>query len=155
VTTWSESDLEDALDGSDASVSRGTSAPNADDTNRSASMQAVARGETERGRMNQTERRWAHRLGASDDVLDWWYESYRVRYGDSGYHTPDFLVLRTDGSIEVHEVKAHCTDAGRTRFKAGASTHWCFRWLMVVQKGKRQPWKVKYDTVGKAGAPFL
>jgi len=124
-------------------------------TRRSASMQAVAKGETERGRMNQTESRWARLLDAHEDVLDWWYESYRVRYGDRGYHTPDFLVLRMDGSVEVHEVKAHCTDAGRTRFKAAAETHWCFRWIMVVQKGKRQPWTVKYDTSDQDGSPFI
>jgi len=124
-------------------------------TRRSASMQAVAKGETDRGRMNQTEARWAAVLDAHEDVLDWWYESYRVRYGDSGYHTPDFLVLRMDGSVEVHEVKAHCTDAGRTRFKAAANEHWLFRWIMVVQKGKRQPWTVKYDTGDQDGSPYI
>jgi len=124
-------------------------------TRRSASMQAVAKGETERGRMNQTESRWARILDAHEDVLDWWYESYRVRYGDRGYHTPDFLVLRMDGSVEVHEVKAHCTDAGRTRFKAAASEHWLFRWIMVVQKGKRQPWECKYDTSDQDGSPYI
>jgi len=124
-------------------------------TRRSAPMRAVAKGETERGRMNNTESRWAAVLEAHEDVLDWWYESYRVRYGGSGYHTPDFLVLRMDGSVEVHEVKAHCTDAGRTRFKAAAETHWCFRWVMVVQKGRRQPWQCKYDTGDQDGAPFL
>jgi len=149
-------DLSDDCSVQDAGASSDTGQGQQDgQTRRSASMQAVAKGETERGRMNQTESRWARLLDAHGDVLDWWYVSYRVRYGDSGYHTPDFLVLRMDGSVEVHEVKAHCTDAGRTRFKAAANEHWLFRWIMVVQKGKRQPWTVKYDTSDQDGSLFI
>ena len=133
----------------------GTPGPSQDDTKRSPMMQGVAKGQTARGRMNATEARWARLLDACDEVEKWWYEEVRFRYGDSGYATPDFMVLRTDGFIEIHEVKAYMTDAGRTRFKASAKAMWPFRWLMLVQKGKTQPWQCRYDTADKDGAPYL
>lgn len=126
------------------------------DTKRSASMRAVARGQTERGRMNQTEARWARILDASEHVAEWWYEERKFRYGaDNAWHTPDFVVLRSDGRMEVHEVKAFCTDAGRTRFKAAAGRAWEYRWIMVEQRSKTSPWTVKYDTTGEDGHPFI
>ena len=126
-----------------------------DASRRSPMMQGVAKGSTERGRMNATEGRWARILDACDEVEQWWYEEVRFRYGDSGYATPDFMVLRANGFIEIHEVKAFCTDAGRTRFKASADRMWPFRWLMFVQAGKTQPWRCKYDTSSEDGAPYI
>jgi hypothetical protein len=154
---WSESDLEDALDGSDASVSnRGQPAPDADDTNRSASMQAVAKGSSPRGEMNDTERRWARLLEESEHVAAWKYEEEGYRYGaNDSTHWPDFWVMREDGRIEIHEIKGYVKDAGRLRFLSCADRHPEYRWVMVVQKGKRQPWEVKYDTAGEDGSPFL
>ena len=133
----------------------GTPGPSQGDTKRSKMMQGVARGSTSRGRMNATETRWARLLDACDEVEEWWYEEVRFRYGDSGYHTPDFMILRTDGHLEIHEVKGHCTDAGRTRFKASAKSMWPFRWILVVQQGKTQPWQCRYDTADKDGSPYL
>ena len=162
---WTESDL-DNLPG-DATVA-GQDAPVQDDgsynkneradeqTNRSPALQGIARGSTPRGEMNNTEQRWARRLDASDQVLWWAYETVRVRYGEKGWHSPDFVVLRLDGSLEVHETKGgHMTDAGRTRFKAGARAFPVARWLMVMQAGKRQPFECKYDTSDEQGDPFL
>ena len=134
----------------------GTPGPSKDDTKRSKMMQGVARGSTSRGRMNATEARWARVLDACDEVEEWWYEERKFRYGEgNAWHTPDFVVLRTDGHMEVHEVKGHCTDSGRTRFKAAAGRAWEYRWIMVVQKGKTQPWQCRYDTSGEDGAPYL
>jgi len=106
--------------------------------------------------MNNTEARWAQLLDASEDVLWWAYEVIRIRYGDEGHHSPDFVLVRLDGSLEVHETKGgHMTDAGRTRFKAAARALPVARWLMVMQTGKRQPWECKYDTADEDGDPFL
>jgi hypothetical protein len=106
--------------------------------------------------MNNTERRWARLLDASDAVLWWAYETVRIRYGDGGWHSPDFILCRLDGSLEVVETKGgHMTDAGRTRFKAAARAFPVARWLMVMQKGKRQPWTVKYDTGDQDGSPYI
>lgn len=156
VTASSIDEIKEAIEG-DASVSdRGQSAPDADDTNRSASMQAVAKGGTERGEMNQTEQRWARRLEASEHVVSWKYEEEGYRYGAEDHtHWPDFWVQRQDGSIEIHEVKGYVKDAGRLRFLACADRHPEYRWMMVVQSSRQQAWECKYDTVGKSGRPFV
>jgi len=157
MTTWSESDLEDALDGSDASVSdRGQRAPDADDTNRSASMQAVAKGETPRGEMNATERRWATLLDANEYVHAWKYEEKGYRYGaNDSTHWPDFWLIREDGKTEIHEVKGYVKEPGRLRFLACADRHPEHRWIMVVQSSPQQGWSCKYDTAGEGGHPFI
>jgi len=147
-------DIQDAIRG-DASVSDpGDSGTQ--DSKRSASMQAVARGSTGRGDLNQTEKRWAARLELSEHVEAWKYEEHGFRYGaNDSTHWPDFWVMREDGRIEIHEVKGYVKDAGRLRFLACADRHPEYRWIMVVQKGKRQPWTCKYDTQSKDGAPIL
>ena len=152
---WTESDL-DNLPGDATVAGRGQSGEDADETKRSPALQGIARGSTPRGEMNNTEQRWARRLDASEEVLWWAYETLRVRYGEKGWHSPDFVVLRLDGSLEVHETKGgHMTDAGRTRFKAAARAFPVCRWLMVMQRGKRQAWGCKYDTGEEGGAPFI
>jgi len=151
---WSEGDLDEALQG-DATVQDEVGEAE-DTTNRSPALQGIAKGSTPRGQMNNTERRWAQRLDASGEVLWWAYETVRIRYGEGGWHSPDFVLCRLDGSLEVHETKGgHMTDAGRTRFKAAAKALPVARWLMVMQRGKRQPWKLKYDTASEEGAPFV
>jgi hypothetical protein len=151
---WSEGDLDEALQG-DATVQDEVGEAE-DMTNRSPALQGIAKGSTPRGEMNNTERRWARRLDASEEVLWWAYETIRVRYGDGGWHSPDFVLCRLDGSLEVHETKGgHMTDAGRTRFKAAAGAFPVARWLMMMQAGKRQPWVCRYDTAGEEGAPFV
>jgi len=118
-------------------------------------MQAVAKGSTPREEMNQTEKRWAQVLDHTERVVWWSYEVVRVRYGDGAYHSPDFLCLLSDGALVVTEVKAHCTDAGRTRFKAAAGQVPVLRWVMVVQPSPQQAWECKYDTGGEDGHPFI
>lgn len=156
MTTWTESDLNDALERGDARVQGSRSNKDPEQTKRSASMQAVARGETERGRMNKTERRWARVLEHSEHVATWRYEEHGFRYGTEGdTHWPDFWVQREDGKVEIHEVKSYCTDAGRVRFKACAGRHPEYRWIMVVQSSKNAAWRCKYDTANLDGKPFL
>jgi len=155
---WSEGDLDEALQGDATAQDFGASnnSGQSGTSGRSPALQGIAKGSTPRGEMNNTERRWAKRLDASDEVLWWAYETVRVRYGDGGWHSPDFVLCRLDGSLEVHETKGgHMTDAGRTRFKAAAKALPVARWLMVMQRGKRQPWKLKYDTASEEGAPFV
>jgi len=154
VKASSVDDIQDAIEG-DAEVQDERPSTGDGQTQRSASMQAVAKGETPRGEMNNTETRFSRLLDACEDVEWWAYERLRVRYGDKGWHAPDFLVLLSNGHLMVAEVKAHMTDAGRTRFKAGARAMPIMRWVMYVQKGKRQPWGCKYDTKSKDGAPIL
>jgi len=146
--------LADAI-GGDATIADQGDTSGSDDTKRTGALKGVAKGSTPRGEMNNTEQRFSRLLDACDAVEWWAYETLRVRYGEKGWHAPDFLVLLSDDSLLVAEVKAHMTDAGRTRFKAGARALPVVRWAMYVQKGKRQPWGCKYDTANRNGVPIL
>jgi hypothetical protein len=154
VSVSSTDNLEDAIQG-DAEIVGDEDIADESGTDRKGAIKGVAKGSTPRGQMNNTETRFSRLLDATDEVEWWIYEALRVRYGDKGWHTPDFIVLLSDRTLMVAEVKAHMTDAGRTRFKAGARALPIFRWVMYVQKGKRQPWTCKYDTEGIGGAPLL
>jgi hypothetical protein len=125
-------------------------------TRRSPALQGIAKGSTPRGQMNQTERRWACLLDASDAVLWWAYETVRIRYGDGGWHSPDFVLCRLDGSLEVVETKGgYMTDAGRTRFKAAARAFPVARWILVKQDSRQSPWECIYDTSNENAYPHI
>ena len=57
--------------------------------------------------MNQTEARYAGYLDGmkhTGEVVAWAYEAVKLRLADKTFYTPDFVVIRTDGGIELHEV---------------------------------------------------
>lgn len=158
VKSSSTDELRDAI-GGDAEISDpdGGSDGSSEQTgtDRTGAIKGVAKGSTPRGEMNKTETRFSRLLDRVEEVEWWTYEVLRVRYGDKGYHSPDFLVLLSEGDLMVCEVKAYMTDAGRTRFKAGAGALPVVRWAMYVQTSKGQPWTCKYDTAGKGGSPII
>lgn len=61
------------------------------------------------GQMNGTEQRYARYLtGEKQDgrIIDFWFESYKFKVADGAcWYTPDFVIQRPDGSLEIHEVK--------------------------------------------------
>jgi hypothetical protein len=42
---------------------------------------------------------------AAGALAAWWYEPLNWRMADNTYYRPDFLVMRDDGALELHEVK--------------------------------------------------
>ena len=57
---------------------------------------------------------------------------------------PDFVVIRADGGIELHEVKGHWEDDARVKIKVAATQHPWFRFLAV--KAGKTGWQ--YETFG-------
>ena len=55
--------------------------------------------------MNKTEARYFARLQADPDVHWIGYEAVTLKLADDCRYTPDFAVMRSDGAIELHEVK--------------------------------------------------
>jgi hypothetical protein len=58
--------------------------------------------------MNKTELNYADllvRLQLTKHILVYRYESIKLRLAENTTYTPDFEVVRPDGSIEFHEVK--------------------------------------------------
>ena len=97
--------------------------------------------------MNQTEARYAGYLDGmkhTGEVVAWAYEAVKLRLADKTFYTPDFVVIRADGGIELHEVKGHWEDDARVKIKVAATQHPWFRFLAV--KAGKTGWQ--YETFG-------
>lgn len=93
--------------------------------------------------MNKLEASYALHLEErklAGDVLSFFFESVKFRLADKTFYTPDFLVMRGDGQIEVHEVKGFWEDDARVKIKVAAET-FPFRFL-AIKKG-RMGWEVE------------
>lgn len=74
-----------------------------------AKARLYAKGRMKSGQMNRTEKAYADWLEAEKHagrIMAYWFEHIKLKIADNacGY-TPDFMVMRADGVIELHEVK--------------------------------------------------
>ncbi len=100
--------------------------------------QFVARGRPRKqaGEMNNTEKEYAAQLEAmkvAGEILWYAYESIKLRLAKKTWLTVDFFVMRSDCSLEAHEVKGgHWEDDARAKIKIAAE-HYPFR-IIAAQK---------------------
>lgn len=97
------------------------------------------------GVMNATEKRYAEHLGILRDagrIADFAFESVKLRLGPDWKtsYTPDFLVVRVDGGIELHEVKGHWEDDARVKIKVAAALH---PFVFVAVQLEKGAWKLE------------
>ena len=100
-------------------------------------MQALGRLKADA--MNKTEEAYAAHLGLrlrAGEIAWFRFEGIKVRLADSTFYTPDFAVMRTDGAMELHEVKGHWQDDARVKIKVAAEQY-PFRFLAVKARAKR------------------
>lgn len=60
-------------------------------------------------RMNKTERKYAQHLDRKlrlGEIARWDFEPVKLRLGPDSFYTPDFRILRLDGTEEFHDTKA-------------------------------------------------
>lgn len=60
------------------------------------------------GQMNGTERAYSEVLEGMKRAgeIEWWaFDAIKLRLAENTFYTPDFFVMRSDGELEVHEVK--------------------------------------------------
>lgn len=84
--------------------------------------------------MNKTEAAYAMYLLGRADVEWFAFEPIKLQLAKRTWYTPDFLVLLTDGSLEIHEVKGHWEDDARVKIKVAAQM-FPFRFLAVKKDG--------------------
>ena len=90
-----------------------------------------------RGQMNKLEAEYAESLRILEYAgeIAWYaYEAIKLRLANNTFYTPDFLVMRADGDMEVHEVKGFWEDDARVKIKVAASIY-PFRFV-AMSKGK-------------------
>jgi hypothetical protein len=91
------------------------------------------------GTMNQTEREYADLLEweRRGGVLAWFgFELLHLKLAPATFLIPDFLVMRADGRLQVHEVKGHWTDDALAKTKIAASL-FPFEFFIVRKRLKR------------------
>lgn len=91
-------------------------------------------------RMNQTEQRWAGELEGwrlAGDIKLWRFEAVKFRLADNCFYTPDFWVLLSDNTVEIHEIKGFWRDDAKVKFRAVADAWPEFVWVSIRRiKGK-------------------
>lgn len=100
-------------------------------------------------RMNKTETRYAELLETqrrAGKILFWRYESVKFRLADRTWYTPDFYIMRPDGTIEIHETKGWMEEDANVKIKTTAELFPEFVFVLVKERSgkweyKRYRWK--------------
>lgn len=86
----------------------------------------LALGRLKPGQMNKTEtayRDHLRALKAAGEVLDFRFEAITLKLAQDLRYTPDFFVLKPDGSIEFHEVKEAAPSSETTPRRSARCAH--------------------------------
>jgi len=87
-------------------------------------------------------------LKSAGQILNYWYEPMKLRLAQKTFYTPDFLVMASDYTLELHEVKGFWQDAAKIKIKVAAE-QFDFRFVAVM--GKKLPkkdgggWEWEYE----------
>lgn len=101
-----------------------------------------ALGRLKRGEMNATERDYGAELEQrrrAGEVLWYRFEGLKLRLADSTFLTVDYAVMRTDGVLEMHDVKgsrAIYMDDAKVKMKVAAEMY-PFVFRVVYPRRKR------------------
>lgn len=92
------------------------------------------------GTMNDTEKAYAQTVlepsRLAGEIAHWWFEQFTFKLADKVRYTPDFVVMRADGVLEVREVKGHWEDDARVKIKVAAQL-FPFDFIAVQKKTKK------------------
>ena len=95
------------------------------------------------GTKNKTEQRFEneilHTLKATGEVDSWLFDCFKLRVGtDKCWYSPDYMVFRSDGEIELIDVKggAGFEDDALVKIKAAAAQYPHFHWSSWTYKKK-------------------
>ena len=107
-----------------------------------AKARLYAKGRLKSGQMNRTEKAYSNFLESEKHagrITAYWFEALKLKIAEGAcFYTPDFLVLRPDGTLELHEVKgspAIFADDAKVKVKACA-TQYPFPVFVVFPKKK-------------------
>lgn len=93
------------------------------------------------GQMNKTEAAYANELELRKRVgeIQWYsFEGIKLRLADNTFYSPDFFLMRADGTLECKEVKGFWQDDARVKIKVAASM---FPFRFTAVKKSKQGWE--------------
>lgn len=100
---------------------------------------SFALGRLKTGVMNNTEAAYGAHLELmkrSGTVVWYRFEGIKLRLADNTFYSPDFAVMLSDGTMEIHEVKGHWQDDAKVKIKV-ASEMYPFRFIAVKVQVKK------------------
>ena len=110
---------------------------------RTGNQRLYAKGRKKPGTLNKTEQSYQdyqeseRRCGR---ILAYWYEAVKLKIAEGTcWYTPDFMVMRPDGELELHEVKGSpriFQDDAKVKTKSCA-TQYPFRLFVVYPRSKK------------------
>lgn len=83
---------------------------------------------------SKLEQAYADRLDLAlrhGELRRWQYEALTFRLAARTRYTPDFFVVRPDGSLELHEVKGRPREDAMVKLRIAASLFPEFQWWLV------------------------
>jgi hypothetical protein len=101
------------------------------------------------GEQNNHETYWREQLENMPDVEKVYYEGVKLKLANNTFYTPDFMVLKSDGSIEFHEVKgswkAPNQEDARVKIKVAAAIHTWAKFVSVELKKRGGTFEAKFE----------
>lgn len=74
--------------------------------------------------------------------IEWYaFEAVKLRLAQRTTYTPDFVVMSSDGTIEMHEVKGFWEDDARVKIKVASEI---FPFVFVGIRKEKGAWKYEY-----------
>ncbi len=118
-------------------------APNTADTSKVPFLPAFGTLKDPFEKMNGLEREYAAHLESEKghSVVWWAYEAIRLKLADRTTYTPDFVVQRTSGALQIHETKGFLRDDASVKIKVAAA-QFPFQFFLV-RKSTAGWWDMK------------
>lgn len=101
-----------------------------------------AKGKKNENGLNKLEQAYADELEMQrqrGEIELWKAHPFGLRLANKTFYHPDFLVMLTDGSLEIHETKGFMRDDANVKLKVAAA-QFPFVFRLVKKKGKT--WKI-------------
>lgn len=108
----------------------------------------VAVGTVRESDMNRTEAEYAGMLEArkaKGEILWWVFEGMTLKLADNTRYTPDFVVMASDGALEIHEIKGgFIREDGWLKLKVAAGM-FPFRFFLCQKRAKKTggDWRIR------------
>lgn len=99
------------------------------------------------GELNKTEKAYEDMLKCmivAGELLWYRFEGLKLRLADNTFYTPDFFVMKSDGSLECIEVKGYWMDDARVKIKVAAELY-PFRFVAAKPKSKNNGGGWEYE----------
>ena len=99
-----------------------------------------ALGRLKTGQKNKTEQAYELEVlkpAMQDGSVSWYrFEGVKLRLADNTFYTLDYCVMRSDGTMEMHEVKGFWQDDARVKIKVAADMY-PLKFIAVKRQAKK------------------